>query len=579
MQIIQITTLSGHSPYDITICNISYSNCSVVDTGVVSAPVTVTVPTALQSSSELIVLITDSIGCEYFEVISCVLPQPTPSITPTITPTSTNISCNCITFVNNNPDEYAYSYTDCTGFNYTYQIFPYTTIYVCGKDPIVYGPVTYFIGLPCIDNSCPIPSPTPSGTPTPTPTLPPIVGYFEDCCNTSNQFIVANIPFSYSPLSGTYFIQVAGFTGCVTSIGSFSSPNVYSYNLMSSSFGSCNDCYNSNPFYICPTPTPTVTPTNTQTPTPTPTSTLTPTPTPTICIPQTIYSGEKFSNLPVQNGASFNPDGTALFITLHNQSPSDGVCAYSLSTPWDVSTINLPLTGCSIASPVSPSANYGSYFSPDGTKLFLANDSSNCILRYTLSTAWDISTSSYSPGDLYSGATFTDPIYVEFSPDGYYMFVNLNFSTIKRYTLSTPWVINTGVVESQSISAPSTFGIRFQNNGYYLFSISTNTGVLRIVKRTLLTPYDLTSVVLTETSGSLSTFISTGNFFSLNFKDGYKGFIGVYYTTAPNNIFAFELNCEYNINGTVILPTPTPTPTNTVTPTTTPTNTVTPTQP
>jgi hypothetical protein len=76
------------------------------------------------------------------------------------------------------------------------------------------------------------------------------------------------------------------------------------------------------------------------------------------------------------------------------------------------------------------------------------------------------------------------------------------------------------------------------------------------------------------------SFITLGNFYSLNFKDGYKGFIGRYFS----EIYAFNLNCEWDINGVVILPTPTPTPTNTVTPTITPTitptptNTVTPTQ-
>ena len=144
-----------------------------------------------------------------------------------------------------------------------------------------------------------------------------------------------------------------------------------------------------------------------------------------------------------------------------------------------------------------------------------------------------------------------------------------NNSTIKRYTLSTPWVINTGIVETQSISVLSTFGIRFQNNGYYLFSISTNTGAIRIVKRTLSIPYDLTSVILTETSGSLS-FITLGNFYSLNFKDGYKGFIGRYFS----EIYAFNLTCEWDINGVVILPTPTQTPTQTPTMTPTPSPTI-----
>jgi hypothetical protein len=204
----------------------------------------------------------------------------------------------------------------------------------------------------------------------------------------------------------------------------------------------------------------------------------------------------------------------------------------------------------------------------------LANASYNSIIKYTLSTPWDVSTSSYSTGDLFSGGTLISPSYLDFSPDGLFMFVTVSGGLLKRYTLTTAWDISSGVTESQSISAPATFGIRFQNNGYYLFSISTNTGAIRIVKRTLSIPYDLTSIILTETSGSLSPFIiPSGNFYSLNFKDGYKGFIGVYFS----EIYSFNLTCEWDINGIVILPTPTPTPTNTVTPTITPTNTPTPT--
>jgi hypothetical protein len=180
MQVIQITSLSGHSPYDITICDISYSNCSVVATGVISAPVTVTVPTLLQSATQLILLITDSIGCKYFEVLNCITPNPTPTITTTPTVTPTNISCNCITFVNDTAASESYSYTDCDGFNYTYKIGPYSAIYVCGKDPNVFGgPVTYSMGSPCVANTCPFPTPTPTNTPTisltPTNTQTPTV--------------------------------------------------------------------------------------------------------------------------------------------------------------------------------------------------------------------------------------------------------------------------------------------------------------------------------------------------------------------------------------------------------------------
>jgi hypothetical protein len=324
-------------------------------------------------------------------------------------------------------------------------------------------------------------------------------------------------------------------------------------------------------YTLTPTPTPSITPTLTPTPTititptVTPTNTLTPTPTPT-CAPQMLYNGENFSNLIIQNGASFKTDGTILYVTGHNNSPDDSVCAYSLSTPWDVSTIS-PSTpiACSIASPVSPSANYGNYFSPDGSNLFLANASYDSVIKYTMSIPWDVSTTSYSPGDLFSPGVGSQPTYLDFTPDGLYMFLRVSGGLLKKYSLSTPWDISTGIVEIQSISFSSSYDFIFQNNGYYLFSLITSSG-LNIRKQTLSTPYDLTSIVLTETK-DISSFIPVGNFYSINFKDGYKGFVSVYDNPSPNSIYAFELLCEYNINGSIILPTPTPTPTNTLTPT------------
>jgi len=464
MQVVEITSLSGHSPFNISICDITLTYCYVVATGVVSVPPTLElqIPAQLDGANQVLVVVTDAIGCQEFILQTCpVTPTPTPTITPTPTPTRI-IICNCISFQNTTAGTLKFEFTQCDGKIFNGAVESGTTLYYCGRLPSAEAGVNIIINDECINNTCPDSVLTP--TPTPTPTQ---------------------------------------------------------------------------------TPTPTITP--------------------TICLPQTIYSGEQFSNLPVTNGTSFKSDGTILYVTLHNQSPNDGVCAYSLSTPWDVSTITLPRIGCSIASPVSPSGNYGTYFSPDGTKLFLANATAGSVLRYTLSTPWNVSTSSYSTGDLYT--TSSSPGWVEFSTDGYYMFVSLSNSTIKRYTLLTPWVINTGVSESQSISSPATYAIRFQNNGYYLFSLQTLTGQLKITKRTLSIPYDLTSIVSTENSGNFYSFIPNTNFYSLNFKDGYKGFIGIYTPTAPSSIYAFNLTCEYDISGAIILPTPTPTPTPTQTPT------------
>ena len=71
MLTIEITSLSGHPPYNLSICDISYANCSLVASNVMVAPVTLAVPTLLQSATELIVSVTDFLGCQYFEVINC----------------------------------------------------------------------------------------------------------------------------------------------------------------------------------------------------------------------------------------------------------------------------------------------------------------------------------------------------------------------------------------------------------------------------------------------------------------------------------------------------------------------------
>jgi hypothetical protein len=172
MQIIEITTLTGHSPYDITICDITKSYCYVVSSGVTSAPITVEIPTELSGTQELIVVITDSSGCETFSNYNCFTPTPTPTptITPTITPT--NISCNCITFTNTGTTIGAFSYIDCDNQEINFKINSGTTLYVCGKSPsIIVGDVTYSMGLPCVNNTCIPPTPTPTVTPSATPVI------------------------------------------------------------------------------------------------------------------------------------------------------------------------------------------------------------------------------------------------------------------------------------------------------------------------------------------------------------------------------------------------------------------------
>lgn len=282
MQVIQIYSLTGHSPYDITICDITNTYCYSGVTGATSAPLTIDLPTELLGADEVIVVVTDSIGCQEIQSHVCTTPlTPTSTSNPTPTPTPTNASCNCISIENPSGVTLNFGYTLCDGSLFYGDIYSATTLYVCGRLP--YGDSGLIINISsnvCINDECPGPTPTPTPTPSLTPTLPPIVGYFQDSCDTSYEFTLSDIPGSFSPLSGVYYIESSGYAGCATSIISTTSTNTFSFIAMGSQPGIYH-CQKVNFIYPCPTLTPTPSITPTVTPTPTVTMTTTPTQTPT----------------------------------------------------------------------------------------------------------------------------------------------------------------------------------------------------------------------------------------------------------------------------------------------------------
>lgn len=296
MQVIQITSLTGHSPYDITICDVTNTYCYSGVTGATTAPLTIDLPFELLGSEEVLVVVTDSIGCQEIQYHVCTtVPTPTPTQTPTITPT--NSICNCISIENTSGITLNFGFTQCDGESFYGEIYSSTTLYVCGTLP--YGDSGVVITVSseiCSGNICPDPTPTPTTTPTPTPTLPPIVGYFRDTCDPSYEFVLSDIPITFSPLSGVYYIKSSGYVGCATNIVSTTSTNIFSFIAMGSQ-SSVYFCQKSNFIYPCPT----LTPTPSITPTLTPTQTVTSTVTPTMTTTMTPTTTMKYSIFKVMN--------------------------------------------------------------------------------------------------------------------------------------------------------------------------------------------------------------------------------------------------------------------------------------
>ena len=175
MQQITITGATGIGPYQVQVCDITYTTCVTV-TGSTNIPPTYTfdVPPPFEEITSLLIVLTDSTGCEYFEYYGCP-PTPTPTPTPTVTPTPTpTYLCYCIAAENITANNGYFDYTDCSGNQITNVLIPSgVTYFTCGIHPTNEINVRTTVGGFCDSNqSCPTPSctPTPTNTPTPTPT-------------------------------------------------------------------------------------------------------------------------------------------------------------------------------------------------------------------------------------------------------------------------------------------------------------------------------------------------------------------------------------------------------------------------
>ena len=182
--------------------------------------------------------------------------------------------------------------------------------------------------------------------------------------------------------------------------------------------------------------------------------------------------------------ARFSSDGTKMYVV---GITNDTVYQYSLSTAFDVSSASYDSVSFAISG--QESAPRGLAFSSDGTKMYISGNSGDDINEYDLSTAWDLSTASYS--QVFSFGDYQQtPLNIEFSSDGTKLFIYGSSAggshpeatsgnrIIDRWDLSTAWDVSTMTYHSylnDPISA-NVSGMTFNNDGTTLY-VSTGTVV------------------------------------------------------------------------------------------------------
>jgi len=209
------------------------------------------------------------------------------------------------------------------------------------------------------------------------------------------------------------------------------------------------------------------------------------------------------------------------------------VRAYDLSSPWDIDTLSYD-TEVSVSAQVVSAQ--GLAFSYDGTKMYVLSYSSSPllskILQYSLTTAWDITTASYVKQMLLTSYDSRCTGGMSFSPDGTKLYVVGNTTgDVHQFTLSTAWDIgSTSYVGYKYFSFLGSDAIYFRPNGTSVYLIWGSY----IEKRNLSVAWDI-STMSQYPSGQFNAVHEISNPNALFFKpDGSKMYV------STNAIYSYD---------------------------------------
>lgn len=227
----------------------------------------------------------------------------------------------------------------------------------------------------------------------------------------------------------------------------------------------------------------------------------------------------------------FNRDGTELY-TVAQGTPSR-IYKFNLSTAWDVTTLSFAAQGT-----LDDNNVVGFRWKPDGTRFYICDPGGNRVGQYDCSTPWDI-TSKGSVSDVFIGSNTPDVKDIYLTPDGTAAFFTNNDSTetVEKYTLSTAWDITT-VSQSQSwtfTEGAVLGGIWFSQDGTKMYISEGPTSGNQVFQYTLSTPFDLSTVTYDSVQ-----LVSNVDADSLTFsKDGTR-----FYFLNANSADIFMFSCD-----------------------------------
>lgn len=219
----------------------------------------------------------------------------------------------------------------------------------------------------------------------------------------------------------------------------------------------------------------------------------------------------------------FKPDGTEWYALTYDTSTNIRVVQYSMSTPWDITTSSLTGVSPSLHTNIAGTVSSMS-FMPSGTKVYIMHVGADTVGEWNLTTAWDITTLTYSGNSLVVTAYETAPNGMKMSDDGTSLFVvGSGSDEIIHYTLSTPYDLSTATFFQIDVSINPDFAVigqlEFANSGKRMY----------LLESTIVGQYNLSS--------SFETHIRTNTTAMPPFFAGTTSPQGLYVTNDGTKVF------------------------------------------
>ena len=155
------------------------------------------------------------------------------------------------------------------------------------------------------------------------------------------------------------------------------------------------------------------------------------------------------TNMKLPHAIEFKPDGTKMFVATNkdfNGNPGVAIFQFKLTTAWDSSTL--------VCEKIYEVNEIGVYvenqlrtlaFKPDGTRMFVGGKNTDKIRQFDLSNAWDLR-SGVTPGEISDSLATSDTSMrnIQFNSDGTALYIAGDTNArMNKYTLSTAYDITT----------------------------------------------------------------------------------------------------------------------------------------